>query len=67
MNNMNLNGGMINNEFNQNYIIENKNIKEKDKKEIIKLTRYLIENEKEIKKWKDKVKELEIKINQNNI
>ena len=47
--------------------IENKNIKEKDKKEIIKLTRYLIENEKEIKKWKDKVKELEIKINQNNI
>ena len=44
--------------------IENKFIKEKEKIEIIKLTRHLIENEKEIKKWKTKVKELELKINE---
>ena len=48
--------------------IENKNIKEKEKNEIIKLTRQLTENEKEIKKWRTKVKELEIRINgENNI
>ena len=46
--------------------IENKMIKEKEKNEIIKLTRHLTENEKEIKKWRTKVKELEIKINEKN-
>ena len=49
--------------------IENKNIKEKNKSEIIKLTRHLTENEKEMKKYRAKVKELEIKMynkNKNN-
>ena len=58
----------INNFINEIRIlqIENKNIKEKEKNEIIKLTRHLTENEKEIKKWRSKVKELEIKINEKN-
>ena len=46
---------------------ENKNIKEKEKYEIIKLTRQLMDNEKEIKKYKDKVRELQMIINNNNI
>ena len=46
---------------------ENKNIKEKEKYEIIKLTRHLMDNEKEIKKYKDKVRELQMIINNNNI
>ena len=58
----------INNFINEIRIlqIENKNIKEKEKNEIIKLTRHLTENEKEMKKWRAKVKELEIKINEKN-
>ena len=41
--------------------IKNKNIKEENKSEIIKLTRHLTENEKEMKKYRAKVKELEIR------
>ena len=42
--------------------IENKNIKEKEKSEVIKLTRQLMEKEKELKRWKNKVKDLENQI-----
>ena len=53
----------INNFIKEIRILQNENtiIKEKEKNEINKLTRHLTENEKEIKKWKEKVKELEMK------